>query len=346
MTDNPTTLRPSRVRPAPEKSIEHRITTRDHWELSIYEFNPEVLPSPFRPILLVHGLGANAYNMASPTYEANLAEYLSSRGHHVWLLEMRGTHRAKHLGQHPKKPRHRFDDHVFYDAPAAIEFVRQKTHSPDIHWAGHSLGGMVAYGYILNDLGNHIKRLVTFGAPTLGSPLPIGLELFSKTKPLSRFIPRLPITGVPFIAKLAPRLFRYVAAQVTSHAKNIPKEDVYGLASMAMEPIETTLLVQLADYIHEIQSASKSSKFLYWNQLENITCPTMLIAGTKDYLAPLQEIERTCEGIGAHRKELVICGKDNGFELDYGHIDLVLARNARKEIYPHVARWFEDPNLA
>ncbi|MEE2962305.1 MAG: alpha/beta fold hydrolase [Myxococcota bacterium] len=334
------------MRPPPSRSVEHRITTRDHRELSIYEFSPEILPSPFRPLILVHGLGANAYNMASPTYEANLAEYLSIRGHHVWLLEMRGTHRAKHVGKHRQKPRHSFDDHVFYDAPAGIEFVCQQTHSPEIHWAGHSLGGMVAYGYILNGLGDHIKRLVTFGAPSLGSPLPVILQLAAKTKPLARFIPRLPITGAAFIAKYTPRLFRYVTAKFSSHGQNISKEDVYGLASMALEPIETTLLVQLANYGHEIQSGSNSSKFLYWNHLDKITCPTMLIAGTKDYLTPLKEIERTCEAIGAHRKELVICGKDNGFELDYGHIDLVLARNARKEIYPHVARWFEDPNLA
>ena len=35
--------------------------------------------SPMGPVLLVHGLGANRYNMDAPVHEINFAEYLRAR---------------------------------------------------------------------------------------------------------------------------------------------------------------------------------------------------------------------------------------------------------------------------
>jgi hypothetical protein len=41
---------------------------------------------------------------------------------------------------------------------------------------------------------------------------------------------------------------------------------------------------------------------------------------------------------------MLLCSKANGFAGDYGHIDLLLGRSARYEIYPRIASWLEEPD--
>lgn len=41
----------------------------------------------------------------------------------------------------------------------------------------------------------------------------------------------------------------------------------------------------------------------------------------------------------------MVASRDEGFDSDYGHIDLVLGKDARREIYPHVSAWLEREDL-
>jgi len=53
-------------------------------------------------------------------------------------------------------------------------------------------------------------------------------------------------------------------------------------------------------------------------------------------------VEEVYRKIQTEDKRLLVCSKENGFAGDYGHIDLLLARSARYEIYPEIASWIES----
>ena len=102
--------------------------TQDGWKLALYHKSPENIGSTMGPILLVHGLGANRYNMDAPVHEINLAEYLRARGHDVWVAELRGAGRSQYTGKFWKKRKtYNFNDIVFQDVPALINKVLAET---------------------------------------------------------------------------------------------------------------------------------------------------------------------------------------------------------------------------
>jgi pimeloyl-ACP methyl ester carboxylesterase len=73
----------------------------------------------------------------------------------------------------------------------------------------------------------------------------------------------------------------------------------------------------------------------YRKPLAGVRLPMMLVAGSKDLLAPPLAVARAQEHLGGPVK-LVVAGRGHGFAEDYGHADLVLGRRAPDEIFPLV----------
>jgi poly(3-hydroxyalkanoate) synthetase len=69
--------------------------------------------------------------------------------------------------------------------------------------------------------------------------------------------------------------------------------------------------------------------------LSEVRIPMLLLAGSKDLLAPPMAVARAKEHLGGPVKFLV-AGKSHGFAEDYGHADLVLGRRSPDEIFPLV----------
>src|SRR6266542_2766842 len=63
-------------------------TTTDGWRIAVLRYRPGK-PSQRAPVLLVHGIAANRYNL-DLTEELSLARHLCQRGWDVWLVELRG----------------------------------------------------------------------------------------------------------------------------------------------------------------------------------------------------------------------------------------------------------------
>ena len=70
----------------------------------------------------------------------------------------------------------------------------------------------------------------------------------------------------------------------------------------------------------------------YTDNLKNITVPVLLIGGKQDISDKIEDIAETLNHIGSEDKEIRI--------LDgYGHVDLLLGKNAEHDVYPLVSDW-------
>jgi pimeloyl-ACP methyl ester carboxylesterase len=326
----------------------HHVSTRDGWKIALHNYRQRSPATARDTILLCHGLSVNRYNMDAPG-DLSLAKYLHEHGWDVWLLELRGA------GQSSKpRPWNRLrynwnlDDYIFHDVPAAIRFVQQASGREKIHWMGHSLGGMLAYAFMCTHGNEWAKSVVTIGSPSMRAVRNSFLDQFSALKRLMTVVPRTPHAvlaplAAPLVALSAPWTARLVL-----NPENMRRSDISRLVKVAIENIPTTLIKQLWDWYEDASMVKHYGFLSYTDNLEKITAPLYVIAGADDRLTPAHDCRIVYDLASSEDKKFDEFGRASGCRHDYGHIDLVLGRHAREEVWPHILAWLNartDDNL-
>ncbi len=126
-------------------------TTSDGAELFTRSWTIE---EPRYDVLLVHGLGEHSGRWAAP------AEYLNEHGANVWSYDLRGHGRSG-------GDRGDIEDfQLFYnDISEMATATAAGTGKPWVLY-GHSLGGLQAAGYLINDIAPH-PNLAVLSAPAM-----------------------------------------------------------------------------------------------------------------------------------------------------------------------------------
>lgn len=175
------------------KKTKYVVETADGWSLVItrYRPTPQPFPQPLfgEPMLLVHGFSQNRHAWTSGEFVKNLLFF----GLDIHILELRGhgkssidfqRERAAHFGRHPPADLEwgwDIDSYFLYDLPAAVAGVRRITRRERIFYCGHSMGGILGYGYA--GIHDHFEGIVTIGAPAeLGRGSPF-LKLMAHLEP-------------------------------------------------------------------------------------------------------------------------------------------------------------------
>lgn len=158
------------------KKTKYVVETSDGWSLVVTRYKP--VPQPFHqplfgePMLLVHGFSQNRHAWTSGEFVKNLLFF----GLDIHILELRGHGKSSIEFQHERAARFGrkpppdldwawdIDSYFLYDLPAAVAGVRRITRRERIFYCGHSMGGILGYGYagIHQD---HFEGIVTIGAP-------------------------------------------------------------------------------------------------------------------------------------------------------------------------------------
>jgi pimeloyl-ACP methyl ester carboxylesterase len=152
------------------------VETSDGWSLVITRYKPvpQRFPQPLfgEPMLLVHGFSQNRHAWTSGEFVKNLLFF----GLDIHILELRGHGKSSLALQRERCARFSrklpgdlewawdIDSYFLYDLPAAVAGVRRITRRERIFYCGHSMGGILGYGYA----GIHpdqFEGIVTIGAP-------------------------------------------------------------------------------------------------------------------------------------------------------------------------------------
>lgn len=195
------------------------VETADGWSLVITRYRP--VKQPFaqplfgEPLLLVHGFSQNRHAWTSGQFVKNLLFF----GVDIHILELRGHGKSSIDFQRERAARFRrplpqdldygwdIDSYFLYDLPAAVSGVKRITRRERIFYCGHSMGGMLGYGYagIHDDFeglitigspadlgrGSMFLRMLALGAPVLGSAIDTtlaGLNLEAKAGHTGRML--------------------------------------------------------------------------------------------------------------------------------------------------------------
>jgi pimeloyl-ACP methyl ester carboxylesterase len=157
------------------RKSKYEVRTRDGWTLVVtrYQPLPQAFEQPIRgePVLLVHGFSQNRHAWTSGGFVKHMLLYgadvhvLELRGHGLSSVALQRERAAATGAPLPADIEYGWDIDSYFleDVPAAVAGVKRVSGCETIFYCGHSMGGMLGYGYAT--LGKDLAGLVTIGAP-------------------------------------------------------------------------------------------------------------------------------------------------------------------------------------
>ena len=346
---------------------EYRVRTGDGWTLELKRYrlgDGERLSPPWGeplPIILCHGLACNG-RIWDLGEDISLARYLAGDGYDVWVPSLRGSGRSTKPAvsawrealilkwpepaqlfncptlSEPEKFNWNFDDHVLKDLPAIIDAVKAKSGHSQVMWVGLSMGGMVMYGYLEKTDRDDVAAFVAVSS-AIAIPQPPG-KMYRRALHNRNLIligrTLFNIQGPSTIGALTGWL---PGEETRWNVANINPAAVRPVYRNAMEDVSSGLLLQLASLAQTGHLKSADGAFDYTGELHRVKAPILCMVGSMDTVCDPAGVRYAYEHVGSRDKNYVELGRAYGFSADYGHVDTVLGRNSRREVYPIIRNW-------
>ncbi|MCC6751192.1 MAG: alpha/beta fold hydrolase [Deltaproteobacteria bacterium] len=317
----------------------HMVTfarTVDGWRLALRRYQPGEPVKDAPPLLLCPGLG-----MSGEVFDAgdvSLARYLSAQGYDVWVLDFRGRGRSSRprlWGRY--RPNWSFDEYLEFDLPAALAEIRGRTGASEVSWVGFGGGALAMLAVVAEREGPRLGRGVALAAPAYFRRQSEHISPWLVR--LLRFVPSRALVALaaPLLGRVNLPPFRWLC-----HADNVDGTIYRRVMVTAFSGCAPKELDQLADWLERDVLTGFDDGRDYRKELARIELPVLLISGPRDRLAPPSMVQETFETLEhARDKQLVVAGRLGGMSANYGHLDLLIGRNAPRDVFPLIARWLE-----
>src|SRR5690606_16877020 len=285
----------------------HLVTTQDQEQVALHRVEAAGSDQTRLVVVLLHGAFTNRRFWLSRRGKG-LAAYLANAGCDVWILETRGH------GVAVRSSRYRgwtARDVARHDIPAASDYIYRATNGRKQTWIAHSYGGI----YLMASLSmGWLDQSKLSSAAIFGSQLLEG-QAYLKLRPLNWLIR----TANSLYGRFPARLF--------------------GMGSEDEPPgiMNEALSWKLGEWI-SCQGED------YARGLAQINIPVLAAGGVADTMDPAGGCQAFWELIGSRQKHFWRLGKEQGWLKDYGHVDMLIGREASTEVWPKLLQWLEQPS--
>lgn len=195
-------------------------------------------------------------------------------------------------------------EHVLHDLPLVQTFVQQRN-AKKAFWMGHSFGGVCAALAVSGRLdANQIAGLVLFATQFEVGKKPLARPFSYLTRLLVLLLGRLPGKWVG----LGP--------------ENEPRAAVQ----------DACRWVQLAQGKDQRMQRALSA----------IDLPVLAMVGAGDTVDPPEGCRKFISHMPSTDKTFVEAGQHSGFSIDFGHPQIVISKQAQREIWPALLQWLEQ----
>ena len=175
-------------------------------------------------------------------------------------------------------------------------------------WIGHSLGGVL------------ISTAIAEG--TLNKDSAKGIALFGSQVSRYPLLLRLPIF------RLISKILLAIRTKSLSSGKG-PEQEPIGIAKE---------FVRWASLFSPWRPLKGKS---YWRTLEKIDTPVIAFGAARDAGDPAKYCKKLANAISSEC-EYFYLGKKQGFSKDFGHVDMVISKEAEAEVWPKLFEWLNS----
>lgn len=295
----------------------------------------EAAAETLAPLLLIHGYGQNRYAFHLPT--RSMVNYLARAGFDVFNVDLRGRGRSGHFGA--RRPRSVLE-FIHEDVPAALEEIRSLSGDRPVFLVGHSLGGVVSY-CVAADQPTRVAGIITLGSPyhfSVGSRWLAGLTsaflALDQRMNLPNFV--VPARAYGKFVRTARRVVEsrlYPLPFRGFHRGAIEPEVLEQHMALAMDRGSIATMRAMFGWAQEARARKTGDDglFGYGRRFEGLDMPLLVIAGAYDDLAPPASVEPAFALSSARDKSYR--------ELPFGHVDMLIGREAPRLTWPLLESW-------
>lgn len=294
------------------------------------------------PVLLVHGISSN-HHFWDLEPGRSLALHLHERGFDVYNVDLRG-HGFARRGKDGKKQKVGWsvDDYGAFDIASTVDYVRKSRDVDEVHYVGHSMGGMVLAVYMALNPQPHLASAVAVAAPLdFRDPDP-AMKKALKNAWIAKVFGYTPTPmGARFLAGFGYKA-PFHADEWVLNPDNYTKDAYKMTMRRVVSPLSRGEVTQFASIRDDDEFKSENGLTKYRESLKHVRVPMLFLAGRADRIASPDRVLGFYEAIGSTDKSFVVAGKENGFAGDYGHLDFGTSNHAEAEIFPRIADWLES----
>lgn len=281
------------------------IETTDNFKIALTRIKPNNVSVDYIPLILIHGNYSNRHFWLSKK-GIGMAKFFSDQGYDVWIPEFRGH------GLSPKPIKFSSIDaeqQIRFDLPAIQKYIDKKTNKKAF-WIGHSYGGLK----ILASLSaNWMDPKKILGISTLGSQITHGY-------PLLKFPP------IALLLKIVLKSIGHLPSPLLGFG---PEK----------EPAGT--FIEYINWKSLFSKWSDSDAYCYWDGFDKISMPCLIISGAGDKNEPPKGCEHIYNKIVSDNKKYICLGKEHGYLINYGHTQMIVSKQAQREVWPLILDWIE-----
>ena len=252
------------------------------------------------PVILAPGTFSN-WSFWLGTQGTGFARHLAAHGFEAWVVDLRG-----HGSSQRPAPGQRWnlDDWGRLDLPAVVRAVTAEGRTPLL--VGHSAGGASVLAAIA-------------GTPGLQSDVAAAAIL---------------ATPLPWLQRWR-RLGAWSMRLAARHMNSFPAR----LLGLGPEDELPGVMEQWMDWNLRGRWLGRDGTD-YSDALARLRLPLLFISGSGDHrFAPPDACRGLFDLTGSPDRLFIEAGRDTGFSRDYGHVDLIVSREARREIWPLLSDW-------
>ncbi|XP_058451063.1 lipase 1-like [Malaya genurostris] len=349
----------------------HMVTTEDGYMLTMFRILPRH-PSTTKkfPVLMVHGFLGSSADFVVSGPNNSLAYLLADNGYDVWLANVRGTRYSRNHTTLLVDTEEYWDfswhEIGYHDLPAMIDHVLMETTAPKLQYIGHSQG-CTTYFVMSSTRPKYNKKiaLMTALAPAVVLKRvrsPILRLLLEIQDQLKEVLDALNVHEIPYIqsihhliGSLCPvaekeNLCTQLLGQITGPHPEMWDQEL-GLVYMGHAPsgASTKQLYHFAQLVRsrlfrQYDYGRKGNLQTYSNwkppvyNLNVSSAPVQIYYGLNDWMVYYRDVEQLATMIPR------LVGVNAVADEKYNHIDFLLAKNARSQVYDKLLPVLEQYN--
>jgi len=309
----------------------HRVRTEDGWRITLYRFKSKTDSN--EPVFFSHGISGSQFCFSYPKHES-LIDSFTKAGYDCWALDLRGN-RSSEPPPGTSRFDSTFDDFLYKDIPASLGFIEKTTGHHQVHWVGHSMGGMLIYAYACVFGSERILSGTAIGVPPGFSNIKV--VRFEFLQSLIKLWPSLaekimqmgvlPVERLGFTNSLLP--INWDNMHPTVNRFNVLELPSMKLASQMSRWVTSNTWTVNKDSVDVLA------------ELPNMEFPLLMLSAPLDTLATTRNLNLFYDNLKFKDKQILFLSKENGYQEDYNHVDLIFSKNGFNEVHAPIIEWVQ-----